>query len=319
MKAPLKAISISDLLSDLGDPIRLRLLSVLEREELSVGEVASVMQMPQSTVSRHLKTLSEGGWLVKRASGPSTLYRLSLDEIGPSARGLWQAVRGDAEAMEGAEEDRRRLGSVLAERRADSVAFFGKLAGEWDSLRQELFGTNFTADALLSLIPGDWVVADLGCGTGNAAEHMAPYVERVLAVDQSPEMLEAARKRLSALSNVEYRVGTLESIPLADGSVDAVTCLLVLHHVEEPTRVLREMRRILRSYRGGGIVLIVDMVEHGRSEFRRELGHRHLGFSRENIARLLDDAGFQSVRVRDLPASPSGKGPGLFVAIGRVR
>ncbi len=310
--------AISDLLADLSDAVRLRMLSILEREELSVGEVAQVVQLPQSTVSRHLKTLSEGGWLRRRSAGPATLYRLSLDELEPAARDLWLAVRQQAEALAGAEEDRRRLGSVLAKRREDSIAFFGKLAGEWDELRQELFGTTFTADALLSLVPGEWVVADLGCGTGNAAEHIAPYVEHVIAVDQSEAMLEAARKRLRGAENVEYRVGTLEALPLPDESVDAATCLLVLHHVEDPLRVLREMRRVLRTYRGGGLAVIVDMVAHDRAEYREQLGHRHLGFDQREMERMLREAGFGRIRVRELPASPSGKGPGLFVAIARV-
>lgn len=309
---------IHELLSDLSDPSRVRLLAILEREELSVGEVASVVQMPQSTVSRHLKTLQDGGWLSRRSAGPSALYRMTGDELDPSAQGVWLAVRGSVESVEGVEEDRRRLGSVLSERREDSVAYFGKLAGEWDEIRQSLFGTSFTPDALLSLIPGDWVVADLGCGTGNAAEHLGPYVERVVAIDQSEEMLEAAKKRLADAGNIEYRVGTLEAIPLADESVDAVTCLLVLHHIEEPGRVIREMARVLRTLRGGGLAVIVDMLEHGRSEYKTDLGHRHLGFGTGTIERLLLENGFQKTRVRELPADPNGKGPGLFVAIGRV-
>ncbi len=318
MKQAVSDRAISDLLADLGDPVRLRMLSILEREELSVGEVAQVVQLPQSTVSRHLKALSEGGWLRRRSAGPATLYRLSLDELDPAARELWLAVRQHAESLAGGEEDRRRLGSVLARRREDSIAFFGKLAGQWDDLRQELFGTSFTADALLSLIPAEWVVADLGCGTGNAAEHIAPYVEQVIAVDQSETMLAAAQKRLHGARNVEYRVGTLEALPLADESVDAVTCLLVLHHVEEPVRVLREMHRVLRTYRGGGLAVIVDMVAHDRAEYREQLGHRHLGFAHEEMERMLREAGFPRIRMRELPASPSGKGPGLFVAIARV-
>ncbi len=309
---------IHDLLGDLSDPSRVRLLAILEQEELSVGEVASVVQMPQSTVSRHLKTLQDGGWLRRRSAGPSALYRMTVDELDPAARGVWVAVRARVESIEGAAEDRRRLGGVLAERRADSVAYFGKLAGEWDEIRQSLFGTSFTPDALLSLIPDDWVVADLGCGTGNAAEHLGPYVERVIAIDQSEEMLQAAKKRLGHACNVEYRVGTLEAIPLADESVDAATCLLVLHHIEDPGRVVREMSRVLRSFRGGGLAVIVDMLEHGRSEYKADLGHRHLGFTPATIEKLMLDNGFKKTRVRELPADPGGKGPGLFVAIGRV-
>ncbi|MCB9846573.1 MAG: methyltransferase domain-containing protein [Phycisphaeraceae bacterium] len=318
MNMPSLQRTVSERLADLNEPIRLRLLAILELEELSVGEVASVVQSPQSTVSRHLKMLSEGGWLVRRSVGTASYYRLLLDELDAESRALWVTVRPQVNSLEGFEEDRRRLSGVLMERRADSLAFFGRMAGEWDELRRGLFGSRFTAEALLSLVPADWTVADLGCGTGNAAEQIAPYVGQVVAVDQSDAMLGAARRRLSDLSNIEYREGSLESLPLPDASVDATICLLVLHHLEEPGRALREMRRVLRTYRGGGVALIVDMVEHHRTEFRLSLGHRHLGFAQNQMQSLFKEAGFASVRVREMPSDPEGKGPGLFVATARL-
>lgn len=319
MKQRADAKPISDLLATLADPTRLRVLRLLEAEELSVGEVAKVVQLPQSTVSRQLKVLAEAGWLARRAAGPATLYKLVLDDLDTAARGVWLAARPGVDASWPAEEDHRRLASVLLERRLDSQAFFGRVAGEWDEMRTRLFGSSFTARALLGLLPSGWSVADVGCGTGNAAELLAPVVERVVAIDRSEPMLDAARRRLASARNVEFAAGSLERLPLPDRSVDAAVCVLVLHHVEEPSAALAEMRRVLRTDRGGGVALVVDMVEHRREEYRQTMGHRHLGFSASRMREMMWSAGFGGeVRVADLPGDPDGRGPGLFVATARV-
>lgn len=308
--------AIADQLGLLAEPVRLRMLNVLEAEELAVGEVANVVQLPQSTASRHLKQLAEAGWLVRRHAGTATLYRLVLDDLDPALRALWVTVRGQMADAPDLEEDRRRLAGVLAERRTDSQAFFGRVAGAWDEVRSELFGEGFTAHALLGLVPGDWVVADIGCGTGNASEHLAPFVRRVLAVDLSEPMLDAARKRLTGMGNVEFRRGEATALPMRDGEADAAVCVLVLHHLPDPSAAVAEMARVLRP---GGVALVVDMVEHLRDEYRHTMGHAHLGFSHERIGAMLEQAGFSQVRVHDLPRRGSAKGPGLLAARGTRR
>jgi len=302
-------------ISALAEPVRLRTLRLLEREELSVGEVARVLQLPQSTVSRHLKVLAEAGWAARRSDGPATLYRLVLDDLPDADRPLWHAVREQVADLPEAGDDTRRLKDVLAERRLDSRAFFGKFGGEWDELRSGLFGPGLTLHALLALIPSDWIVADLGCGTGNAAELLAPVVKQVVCVDQSEAMLDAARKRLADHDNIEYRLGELDAMPMADGAVDAAVCLLVLHHLTQPARALREMRRIIRP---GGVLLVVDMIEHNRSEYRHTMGHIHLGFHPEEFAETLGAVGFADPHARALPSSTDARGPGTFVATART-
>ncbi|MDX2132684.1 MAG: metalloregulator ArsR/SmtB family transcription factor [Planctomycetota bacterium] len=311
--------SLLDRLASLSEVARLRLLRLVEMQELSVGEIAQVLQLPQSTVSRHLKTLADAGWLVRRQEGTASYFSLVPDELSPEARTLWSAVRdqigGDADLA----DDLRRLKGVLAERRTDSQAFFGRHAGEWDTLRAELFGGRFTSVALLSLIHRDWVIADLGCGTGNASEFLAPFVERVYAVDLSGPMLDAARKRLDHVANVDFVEAGLEQTGLPDACVDAAVCVLVLHHIDHPDQALAEIRRILRRERSGGKVLIVDMIEHEREEYRRLMGHKKLGFSREEILGLMQAAGFADCVYHELPGDPGAKGPGLFAATGRVK
>lgn len=305
-------------LGSLSEPVRLRVLTILADEELSVGEVAKVLQLPQSTVSRHLKLLAEAGWVGKRSVGTATLYRMDAAELDEAAEAMWQPVRRSLEGSREIAEDRERLAAVLAERPADSQAFFGRIAGEWEDVRRELFGDRFTAEALLGLIPPDWVVADLGCGTGDAAALLGPIVERVVAVDLSAPMLEAARSRLGGIPSVEFVEGSLESLPLADRSVDAAVCSLVLHHVEDPEAVIRQMARVVRPDRRGGVALVVDMLEHRRTEYRHTMGHRHLGFRPESVTGWMRGAGFEAVRCRELAREPAGRGPPLFAATGWI-
>lgn len=309
MKRAARSNSLTERLAALGDGLRLRMLRVLEREELSVGELARVVQLPQSTVSRHLRLLSDGQWLVSRTEGTSTLYRLVLDDLPIECRTLWLTVREQMGESADLVEDQRRLRAVIDERRTDTQGFFGRVAGEWDSVRNELFGDRVTLQAMLQLLPPHWTVADLGCGTGNAAELLAPCVGRVIAIDQSEPMLGAARKRLAAFKNVDFVAGNLEQLPIPDASVDAAVCVLVLHHISEPARVCSEMARVLRP---GGVALVVDMIEHDRAAYKHTMGHRWLGFGVPEMIRMFTGAGLEKPRFQVLPSDTGAKGPGLF-------
>jgi ubiquinone/menaquinone biosynthesis C-methylase UbiE/DNA-binding transcriptional ArsR family regulator len=315
-------LSTAELLNQLSDPIRLRMMRILCLHELAVGELVRVVQIPQSSGSRHLKILAEGGWVVRRSVGPATYYRVVLDELSTTMRGIWLAVRDDLDAIPESSGDDQRVRSVLSERMTDSSTFFGEHAGEWDGMRNDLFGQHFTDRALLSLIDPRWRVADLGCGTGNCTELLSPWVERVVAVDRSSEMLEGARTRMQTAQikteHIEFLQGELSSLPLSDGSVDAAVCALVMHHLPDPNAALNEMRRVLTNERGGGVVLLVDMCEHSNNEYRRSMGHAHLGFSHEHITGMLTEAGFGQIRINTLRPDMNSSGPPLFAAVARV-
>lgn len=308
---PLGLAPLSEHLSALSEPLRLRICRLLEQQELSVGEIARIVQVPQSTISRHLKVLGSCGWLQRRTDGTAALYCLDASLLPEPATALWRAVRETVTQDLQAAEDSRRLQQVLAERRTDSQSFFSRLGGEWDAVRDELFGRAFAGQALLGLLPRHWTVADLGCGTGFGTALIAPFVRSVVAVDQSEPMLETARERLRQADNVRFVPAALEALPLATASVDAAVCMLVLHHVAEPAPVLAEMRRIVRP---GGMAVVVDMAAHDRQDYRQTMGHRHLGFSEAEMAALLLTAGFAAPRLVHVPAEPDAKGPSLFVA-----
>jgi ArsR family transcriptional regulator len=300
--------SVLNRLGALADPTRTRLLLALDRHELTVSELCAVLQLPQSTVSRHLKLLADDRWVTARAEGASRLYTLAA-ALDPAARRLWQLVRGQIAEDVTASQDAERLRSVLAERRTRSQEFFANSAGRWDALRTELFGSRTDLAALPALLDEGWVIGDLGCGTGQLAGSLAPFVARVVAVDQSRAMLAAARTRLRDYANVELRHGELEALPLADGELDAAVLFLVLHYVAEPSRALAEASRALKP---GGRLLVVDMTPHAREEYRQTMGHLWQGFSPEQLNGWLVTAGLEPGRYVTLPADPRAKGPALF-------
>lgn len=307
-------VPILERLSALADPIRCRMLLLLDRQELTVSELCSILQLPQSTVSRHLKVLSGDGWISVRPEGTSRFY--SADGGDAKAQRLWQLVGDEVASSPAAAQDSTRLRSILARRRSRSQEFFSSAAEEWAGVRRELFGNRFDLHALAGLLDDDWIVGDLGCGTGAVTASLAPFVRRVVAVDASTAMLEAARDRLEGASNVEFREGQLEQLPVRDGELDAATLMLVLHYAGEPQALLAEVARSLRS---GGRILLVDMLPHDHEEYRKQMGHVWLGFNESQIEELLASTGFEGTRFRPLPAEPDAKGPTLFVAAARKK
>ena len=318
-----RAPAILDHLQSLADTTRSRLLLLLDRHELTVSELCGITQLPQSTVSRHLKALADAGWIAARAEGTSNLYTMTRGEVrgggpggglDPAARRLWLLVREQVGPTPAATQDQRRLQAALAERRTKSQEFFSSSAGQWDRVRDDLFGDRFHLAALAAFAQADWTVGDLGCGTGQVTAALAPFVSRVVAVDASAAMLQAARKRLQDLDNIDLRRGDLEALPIDDGRLDAGTLMMVLHHVPEPARALAEVARVLKP---GGRLILVDMLPHDRENYRHQMGHVWLGFSEDHIHRLLGESSFGEIRVIPLSPDPRAKGPGLFVATAR--
>ena len=203
---------------------------------------------------------------------------------------------------------------MLATKQTRSQAFFNSAAGQWDKLRREMFGERFDLVALAGLLEDNGGVGDLGCGTGQIAETLAPFVHQVIAIDNSRAMLKAARQRLAAGSRVEFRQGNLTALPIDDATLDAAVMCLVLHHVADPAAVIREVARVTRP---GGRFLLVDMLSHDRREYQQQMGHVWLGFEPEQVQQWFGNAGFDNLRLQPLAPVPQAKGPPLFVARGR--
>ncbi len=306
-------MTIFDRLNGLADPTRSRLLLLLERRELAVSELCAVLQLPQSTVSRHLKLLADDGWVEARSEGTTRQYAMAAS-LGGAAQKLWQTVRDEVAETGAARHDAERLRGVLAARRQTSQAFFRGAAAQWDGLRAELFGRRAELAALPALLDERWTVGDLGCGTGQLALTLAPFVRRVIAVDGSKAMLAAARRRLKDAGNVELRHGELEALPVERRALDAAVLFLVLHYVAEPAAVIAEAARVLRP---GGRLLVVDMAPHERTEYRQQLGHLWQGFGAEQLGSWIESAGLTAFRYLQLGADPEARGPLLFAATAR--
>lgn len=302
-----------DHLSTLADSTRSRLLLVLERHEMTVTELCAVLQLPQSTISRHLKVLGDERWVESRAEGTSRFYRIATVPDEWAAR-LWPVVRESVLGTSIAEQDLAREGAVLAGRRSRAREFFATVAGEWESVRTDLFGEQLDLRLALSLLDADSVVGDLGCGTGHLTAMIAPHVARVVSVDGSAEMLAAARARVTGLANVELHLGDLEQLPLADHTLDAAIHSLVLHYVADPGRAIAEAARILRP---GGRLVVLDMMPHERDDLQQRMGHVWRGFSESQMEEWFTAAGLERARYTALPVDHSARGPALFAASAR--
>lgn len=302
-------------LTALSDATRCRILQLLEQHELTVGELCSALQLPQSTVSRHLRVLSDEGWASARGEGTSRFYKASFEELDSGARDLWMVVREQLGNSLGMNADLRRAEAALAKRKAKVRLFFDNAADTWDELRAQLIGGRSDLLALLDLFDSEWIVGDLGCGTGHISAALSNSVGRVIAIDESGPMLAAARERLAGFGNVELREGHIEALPLDDASLDVAILFLVAHFITDPARAMQEIRRVLKP---GGRLLLVDLMPHDRDEFVADLGHVWQGFAEEQIAGWLSTAGFTNARYRPMAHDNSDRTPGLFVATARM-
>ena len=305
---------VFDRLGTLADPTRGRILLLVEGTELTVGELCSVLQLPQSTVSRHLKILSDEGWIAARDSGSSRFYTMRPSRLDHVAKRLWQVVREQIASSAAVQQDARRRESVLGARRVKMHTFFTGAATKWDDMRADLIGARTDLLALLDLLDESWTVGDLGCGTGHISEALAPVVRRVIAVDESGAMLGAAKKRLAGLENVDVRNGSLESLPIEDRELDVALLFMVTHFVLEPVRVLSEVRRVLSP---GGRVVVMDLTAHEREEYSLQMGHVWQGIAEEQIRSWVSEAGLSVARYRVLPVDARAKGPAVFTMVAK--
>ncbi len=290
------------------------MLLLLDRFELSVGELCTVLQLPQSTVSRHLKLLSDEDWIVARGDGTSRFYKMVPSRLDPPTRTVWSILREQMASALGAAQDARRAEGVLAKRRDAALMFFTNESETWDAMRRKMIGARSDLLALFDLLDDRWVVGDLGCGGGHISDAIAPCVARVIAVDESGPMLGAARDRLAKHANVDLRVGVVEELPIDDGTLDAAVLFLVAHFVTDPMAVMREVQRVLKP---GGRVLIVDLVSHDRVDYVIQLGHVWQGFDGDEVKEWLSKAGLVRCRYRVLPPDPEADAPALFAATAR--
>ncbi len=289
----------------LADPTRMRIVSLLRKMELSVGELAQVLGQSQPRVSRHIRILcdaglarrrKEGSWVFLLPGDASTLEPLfgALDKLPVgSAEHHWQVA------------DAARLTAVRADRSAAAQSYFDAHASEWDALRSMHVAESEVEAAILDLTGGPIsdVLVDIGTGTGRMIELLSSRARRLIGIDRNPEMLRLARAKLSdtPFSHWELLQGDVGVLPLEDNSADAVIVHQVLHYLPTPENALAEASRILKP---GGRLLIVDFASHDREELRDQQAHARLGFSDEQMAEWFVGSKLEISETRELSGGP---------------
>jgi ArsR family transcriptional regulator len=279
--------SILKSLKLISDPSRLRLLLLLEREELSVAELQEILSMGQSRISMHLSQLKSAGLVEDRKQGKNSLYRIS-------GRELVDLAHVAAVEIPEAEQDARALQLVLEKRRDKVRGYFDELAGK--------FGRNYVpgrswkglAETLLQLMP-PMVIADLGAGEGTFSQLLAQRARRVIAVDNSAKMVEFGDRlaRENGIANLDYRLGDLETPPIDDATVDLAFFSQSLHHALHPERAVSAAERLLKP---GGRIVILDLKKHSFEQARELYADTWLGFSELELRGFLETAGFTGVQ-----------------------
>jgi len=277
----------------LADPSRLRILLLVEREELSVAELQEILGMGQSRISTHLAQLKQAGLVEDRRNGKSILYRL---KHGVQSNGFSQmlgVLRQAAAEIPEAEQDSEALRLALRRRQDKMRSYFDELAGK--------FGRNYVpgrswqglAETLLTLMP-PMVIADLGAGEGTFSQLLARRSKKVIAVDNSEKMVEYGRElaRKHGVKNLEYRKGDLEEVPIRDATVDLAFFSQALHHAQHPDRAVAEASRILKP---GGRIVVLDLLRHSHEEARELYADLWLGFTEVEVTRFLRQAGFKNI------------------------
>ncbi len=312
----MSAEALQKIFKTLSDSTRVRILALLESEELAVHELMQVLGMAQSRVSRHLARLREAGLLRDRRDGTSVFYRLVPP--GQGAWGdAWAVVKRSLGSDPIAQRDAAGLAQVLEARGARTRRFFDSLGPEWDSLRKVFDDDALRARAIAQLVDRDLLVADLGTGTGILARELARQGLRVIAVDNSRRMLDAAREKLAeeGIAGVELRLGELRSLPLGDGEIDAALAHMVLHYVPSPAEAIAEMARVLKP---GGAVVLVDFVRHDLEWMRQELDVVWMGFTTDELAEWCNAAGLADLRIDEYrPTTRARDLPATFIASAR--
>jgi ArsR family transcriptional regulator len=270
-----------------ADPSRLRLLLLLEREELSVAELQEILAQGQSRISTHLAQLKQAGLVDDRRTGKNAFYRLTA----PAE--LMELVRKGAGEVAETAEDRKALDLALRKRQNQMRRYFDELAGKFG--RQYVPGRSWkgVAEALLKLMP-PMVIADLGAGEGTISQLMAQRAKKVIAIDNSEKMVEfgAELARKHGIGNMEYRLGDLEDVPIRSGTVDLAFLSQALHHARHPQRAVEEARRILKP---GGRIAVLDLNRHHFEEAREMYADVWLGFTELELERYLKEGGFKDV------------------------
>ncbi|HEY2081739.1 MAG TPA: metalloregulator ArsR/SmtB family transcription factor [Verrucomicrobiae bacterium] len=278
----------------LSDPTRLRIVALLEKNELSVNELQEITRMGQSRISTHLGLLQDAELVQSRREGKRTFYRLHPESNQGAAEFIDLAIRGSRELSE-QESDQINLKRILNRRREQAQVYFNQIAGRFDRVYGPGRSWQAFGHLLLRILP-PLVVADLGAGEGLLSELLARRCKKVIAVDNSEKIVEfgAAKAKKNNLKNLEFRLGDLQNPPIEPHSVDLAVLSQALHHAEEPGKAIEAAYKLLKPH---GQILILDLLKHNFEKARELYGDRWLGFPESDLHRWLEEAGFKKIEI----------------------
>jgi ArsR family transcriptional regulator len=278
----------------LSDQTRLRIVALLERDELSVNELQEITRLGQSRISTHLGLLADCEMVSARREGKRTFYKLNPQADSVASEFIQLAIRGAKELPEQS-HDEINLKRVLVRRKEQAQVFFNQVAGRFDRVYGPGRSWQAFGHLLLRMLPGI-VVADLGAGEGLLSELLARRCKKVIAVDNSEKIVAfgAAKAKKNGLKNLEFRLGNLQNPPLEAASVDLVILSQALHHAENPAAALASAAKLLKP---GGQILILDLLAHKFAKAHELYGDRWLGFAESDLHRWLEAAGLKKIEI----------------------
>jgi ArsR family transcriptional regulator len=278
----------------LSDPTRLRIVALLEKDELSVNELQEITRLGQSRISTHLGLLADCDLVRSRREGKRTFYKLNAQADTMTSEFIQLAIRGARELPEHG-GDQINLKRILTRRREQAQLFFNQVAGRFDRVYGPGRSWQAFGHLLLRILP-PLTVADLGAGEGLLSELLARRCKKVIAVDNSEKIVAfgAAKAKKNGLKNLEFRLGDLQNPPVEAGSVDLVVLSQALHHAEDPAAALVAAYKLLKPH---GQILILDLLKHTFDKARELYGDRWLGFPESDLQRWLEEVGFKKIEI----------------------
>jgi ArsR family transcriptional regulator len=278
----------------LSDPTRIRIIALLEKDELSVNELQEITRMGQSRISTHLGLLQDSELVQSRREGKRTFYKLYPESNDGAREFIDLAIRGAKELPEH-DSDQINLKRILNRRREQAQVFFNQIAGRFDRVYGPGRSWQAFGHLLLRILP-PLVVADLGAGEGLLSELLARRCRKVIAVDNSERIVEfgAAKAKKNNLKNLEFRLGDLQNPPIEPHSVDLVILSQALHHAEDPANAIEAAYKLLKPH---GQIVILDLLKHNFEKARELYGDRWLGFPESDLHRWLEQAGFKKIEI----------------------
>jgi len=278
----------------LSDPTRLRIVALLEKDELSVNELQEITRLGQSRISTHLGLLQDASLVQSRREGKRTFYRLNQDADAVAREFIQLAIRGAREIPDHS-GDQINLKRILSRRREQAQVYFNQIAGRFDRVYGPGRSWQAFGHLLLRIVP-PLTVADLGSGEGLLSELLARRCRKVIAVDNSDKIVAfgAAKAKKNNLKNLEFRLGDLQNPPIEPNSMDVVILSQALHHAQEPAKAVAAAHKLLKPH---GQILVLELAKHNFEKSRELYGDRWLGFPESDLHRWLEEAGFKKIEI----------------------